>query len=244
MFDNLDKQKTDIPKEKAVDDIFAETDSVSAVNAGMNSNNIQAQPAGLAARSYDKNGGSDKKESTQYKKLIIIVLSVFILAALAYLVYAKFLSSPEAADQSLTNNKVSTTTNTDTSVDLNNTQQGANISGETNTNQGDFVEPVINNDVVTPSSSTDIQIPVVIEDSTSTVATPVDSDADSLTDAEEIALGTNINLIDSDFDGLSDYEEVRVYGTDPLNADTDGDGYKDGDEVKNGYNPNGDGLLQ
>ncbi|MEK7498366.1 MAG: hypothetical protein AAB611_00715, partial [Patescibacteria group bacterium] len=26
-------------------------------------------------------------------------------------------------------------------------------------------------------------------------------------------------------------------------ADTDGDGFKDGDEVKNGYNPNGTGKL-
>ncbi|MCF7860138.1 thrombospondin type 3 repeat-containing protein [Patescibacteria group bacterium] len=59
-----------------------------------------------------------------------------------------------------------------------------------------------------------------------------------------MALGTDINLIDSDFDGLSDYEEVRVYGTNPLNPDTDGDGYTDGDEVKNGYNPNGEGILQ
>jgi len=56
-------------------------------------------------------------------------------------------------------------------------------------------------------------------------------------------LGTNINLIDSDFDGLSDYEEVKVYGTNPLNDDTDGDSFKDGDEIKSGYNPKGEGQL-
>ncbi|MFH1482518.1 MAG: hypothetical protein ABIE46_03290, partial [Patescibacteria group bacterium] len=33
------------------------------------------------------------------------------------------------------------------------------------------------------------------------------------------------------------------YKTDPKNPDTDGDGYKDGDEVKNGFNPNGSGKL-
>jgi len=42
--------------------------------------------------------------------------------------------------------------------------------------------------------------------------------------------------IDSDQDGLSDAMEA-LYKTDPNNYDTDGDGYKDGDEVANGYDP-------
>lgn len=41
---------------------------------------------------------------------------------------------------------------------------------------------------------------------------------------------------DSDQDGLSD-EEERAYGTDPNKADTDGDSYSDGTEVKSGYDP-------
>jgi competence protein ComGC len=48
---------------------------------------------------------------------------------------------------------------------------------------------------------------------------------------------------DSDKDGLSDFEEISKYNADPFNFDTDGDGYKDGDEVKNGFNPNGEGKL-
>jgi len=48
--------------------------------------------------------------------------------------------------------------------------------------------------------------------------------------------------IDTDNDGLSD-EKEEMYDTDPNNPDTDGDGYLDGDEVKNGYNPNGEGKL-
>jgi uncharacterized protein YpmB len=47
--------------------------------------------------------------------------------------------------------------------------------------------------------------------------------------------GTGSNL-DSDMDGLNDNME-EVYGTDKNNPDTDGDGYKDGEEVKNGYDP-------
>jgi len=42
--------------------------------------------------------------------------------------------------------------------------------------------------------------------------------------------------IDSDSDGLPDSVE-KIYNTNPTNPDTDSDGYKDGDEVKNGYNP-------
>jgi len=41
---------------------------------------------------------------------------------------------------------------------------------------------------------------------------------------------------DADTDGLSNAKEI-IFGTDGLNADTDLDGYKDGDEVENGYDP-------
>ncbi len=42
---------------------------------------------------------------------------------------------------------------------------------------------------------------------------------------------------DSDKDGLSDNEEQNIYGTNPINADTDNDSFKDGEEVNNGYSP-------
>lgn len=49
---------------------------------------------------------------------------------------------------------------------------------------------------------------------------------------------------DIDGDGLSDYEEKYIYGTDPKNFDTDGDGMNDGNEVKRGRNPLGPGTLK
>jgi len=70
-----------------------------------------------------------------------------------------------------------------------------------------------------------------------------DSDQDGLSDDLELSFGTDILKIDTDGDLLSDFDEKMVYQTDPLVADTDGDGYLDGDEVKNGYNPKGDGQL-
>ena len=52
--------------------------------------------------------------------------------------------------------------------------------------------------------------------------------------ADELS-GKNI-VEDPDQDGLTT-EEERLYGTDSMNRDTDGDGYSDGVEVKGGYDP-------
>ncbi|MCL4210089.1 MAG: hypothetical protein KJZ68_05455, partial [Phycisphaerales bacterium] len=64
-----------------------------------------------------------------------------------------------------------------------------------------------------------------------------DTDSDGLTDADEIALGTDPNKPDTDGDGLLDGTEVEMAianGTncpDPLSPDSDGDGLTDGAEV-------------
>jgi outer membrane protein OmpA-like peptidoglycan-associated protein len=59
-----------------------------------------------------------------------------------------------------------------------------------------------------------------------------DNDGDGLTKREEKELGTDPNNPDTDGDGLKDGEEVRTYFTNPLNPDTDGDSLTDGDEVR------------
>jgi len=61
-------------------------------------------------------------------------------------------------------------------------------------------------------------------------------------DCGEISTSSEL-LQDSDNDGLLDEEETE-YGTDINNPDTDGDGYLDGDEIKNGFNPAGEGELE
>ncbi len=53
--------------------------------------------------------------------------------------------------------------------------------------------------------------------------------------ADDETNGKNI-FQDSDQDGLSNDEE-KLYGTDPLERDTDGDSYSDGVEVEGGYDP-------
>lgn len=48
---------------------------------------------------------------------------------------------------------------------------------------------------------------------------------------------------DADRDGLV-WEDEREIGTDPNKADTDGDGYVDGEEVQGGFNPLGEGRKE
>ncbi len=54
-------------------------------------------------------------------------------------------------------------------------------------------------------------------------ATLGDADDDGLCDAEELILRTNPNLADTDGDGLDDDDEVLIYGSSPINVDSDGD---------------------
>jgi hypothetical protein len=42
---------------------------------------------------------------------------------------------------------------------------------------------------------------------------------------------------DNDHDGLTNYEECIIYGTNPDNKDSNGDGVEDGHAVSMGYNP-------
>ncbi len=58
-----------------------------------------------------------------------------------------------------------------------------------------------------------------------------DVEPDGLTNAEELDLGTDPGDADTDGDGLTDGDEVNTHGSDPLDEDTDGDGWTDGDEV-------------
>lgn len=64
-----------------------------------------------------------------------------------------------------------------------------------------------------------------------------DYDNDGLPDVQEITRGTNPLIADTDGDGLTDGAEVNIHHTNPLAADTDGDGLTDGAEV-NTYHTN------
>lgn len=77
----------------------------------------------------------------------------------------------------------------------------------------------------------------------------VSDDINTSTSTEETDLESDNNesdfilIKDTDSDGLGD-EEEKVLLTDINNIDTDGDGYLDLEEIKNGYNPAGEGILE
>ncbi len=70
-----------------------------------------------------------------------------------------------------------------------------------------------------------------------------DTDGDGLLDSKEDQIKTDPKKIDTDGDELTDRQEIEIYKTSPLKKDTDADGFSDGAEVRNFYNPNGDGEL-
>lgn len=75
-----------------------------------------------------------------------------------------------------------------------------------------------------------------------------DADADGLSNGQEYALSTDPLAADTDGDGLTDLaERDGAFGvgvvTNPLHPDTDGDGLRDGWEVSNGLDPTDDGSA-
>lgn len=65
-----------------------------------------------------------------------------------------------------------------------------------------------------------------------------DTDADGLSDGEEVSAGKTSPLtVDSDGDGLSDGVEVNTHLTNPSKIDSDGDGLSDGEEIAAQLNP-------
>lgn len=236
MFNNLDNQTN--PSRQPVDDIFAETDRPSA---GAAQSDIETHNVGLASA----NGSLPSMETEpvsggrNYLKIVIIItLSIAFLGGV-YLAYTQFFKNSGKTDENII---------------IPNQEPKTDVKAVVSTSTGsEFVTeiPGVSTTTISPveiatsseASSSSVIIASSTEESEAPVVSLVDSDSDSLTDAEEIAAGTNLNVIDTDNDGLSDYEEVKIYKTNPLSADTDGDGYLDGAEVKSGYNPNGPGKL-
>lgn len=83
------------------------------------------------------------------------------------------------------------------------------------------------------AASTTKKNDAVLTTPSSTVKTdPIsDADRDGLMYDQEMKIGTDPNNADTDGDGLSDGKEVNEYKTNPKNFDTDNDGLTDGEET-------------
>jgi hypothetical protein len=111
-------------------------------------------------------------------------------------------------------------------------------NGETETEVVPINQPANVSEVPvnTPTSSNVIENNILFGE-------PVDTDSDGILDVDEARYRTDTLNWDTDGDGLSDGDEVLIWKTNPLVQDTDGDGYTDTVEIKNGYNPLGEGKL-
>ncbi|MHA1125419.1 MAG: hypothetical protein ACTSQX_07270 [Candidatus Heimdallarchaeota archaeon] len=78
----------------------------------------------------------------------------------------------------------------------------------------------------------------LIDDADDDSETTIEGGPDGLTNLEEYVLGTDPHNADTDGDGLTDGSEVNVYHTNPLKSDSDDDGFTDGDEIAAGTDPN------
>ncbi|MFH1690327.1 MAG: T9SS type A sorting domain-containing protein [Candidatus Eisenbacteria bacterium] len=82
-----------------------------------------------------------------------------------------------------------------------------------------------------------------VQDVGETNALDADSDDDLLIDGWEAMWGTDPLDPNSDDDGWTDYEEVILYGTNPNDDDTDGDGRIDGIGNEDETDADGDGAI-
>ncbi len=237
MFNDLNN--TNNPGRPAVDDIFAETDKPST--AGPQSD-IETHRVGLAANGETLPPIESERPTGNKKplKLIIIVVAVLAILGISYFAYSQFF---KPKDNSFTTTPVVNTKTNNTKTEATNQKTDEVKATSTDANFVAVIPGATTNPIVSQVGTSSATLATTSTSSEVQVESLIDSDGDGLTDVEERKAGTNSNVIDTDNDGLSDYEEVKVYHTDPLNADTDGDSYLDGAEVKGGYNPCGAGKL-
>jgi hypothetical protein len=114
---------------------------------------------------------------------------------------------------------------------------GTIIYGDINTGPGNTIitPPSIVQTAPPPVAEPVAAEPAPVDSATSAesaaVATDGDQDGDNLIDAREYELGLDPANADADGDGVADGDEVDIYGTDPWVWDTDGDGIADGEEL-------------
>ncbi len=215
-----------------VDDIFAETDKPAApgIQSDIETHNVGLANSGENLPPLPVEAPAEKSKS--YLKIIIIAVVVIAVLGGAYFTYSQFFKS------NIDSTPIVQTPAANTAVSADKPIVNATTSPVANP---EFVSgiPGMASSTISPITvATTTEFGGVASSTEISPASTIDSDGDALTDSEETVAGTNVNLIDTDNDGLSDYDEVRIYHSNPLVADTDGDGYLDGAEVTSGYDPN------
>jgi len=176
---------------------------------------------GLSGSSDNKflSAGEKGVNKNNFKKvgLVIIFLGLALIGAVVYLGY-RFIIKPQAetannlmGEQSLVRESIQRADESEKNI----------ATGEIETPVIDSVPvEIVSPDIFSPEpNSTDPSAPGFSgtnnQEEEIEILPVLDFDSDGLTDDEEVALGTNLELADSDGDGYSDLEEI-LNGYDPL----------------------------
>ncbi len=184
------------------------------------------------------------------KRLILIVALVVVLLGGGVAVAALlFPSNTPAANTVVTNttntantnktsnqNKVVNTTPANTTSNTNSVLPGANTNGSSNLNT--VITNTVNTNITTPSNlNTNFSV------TNSSGNTNVVANANTTVNTNTSSTLPVSYSSDTDGDKFNNYLEEWL-GTNPNNADSDGDGFPDGQEVAGGYSPLGAGDLR
>ncbi|MDX9893408.1 MAG: thrombospondin type 3 repeat-containing protein [Patescibacteria group bacterium] len=164
-------------------------------------------------------------KKSQWGLIIIIIVGILVIIGLAVMAVYLNESLKNRTDLSNVANtnadlEVNTNTNVNSpSVNLNTNVATSTGLGTTNTNTNTDI-PTSTNTNVNTNVNAGVNTNVNISQPIQPLPFSVDSDNDTLTDVEE-----------------------SLYGTDSQSGDSDGDGFKDGSELVNGYDPTRPGLT-
>lgn len=179
----------------------------------------------LGSSSASGKPGSPKPKGKSRK--ILIALAVILVVALGVIAAVLFTDvlNKNSANTNNTNLVINTSTgnlNANANSNLNaNVNANSNLNANGNTNQETNENSNANVNLnANANSNLNANVNANSNVSNSQAKSSVDTDKDSLTDAEEV-----------------------IFGTNPSSQDTDKDGFLDGQEVKLGYNPNGQAKL-
>ncbi|MFH0818867.1 MAG: hypothetical protein V1898_02645 [Patescibacteria group bacterium] len=164
---------------------------------------------------------------------VIIVAVVAILGGAGYLIYSNIPSGTDAIVSNENSNE--------------NTNQQANSNENSNTNNEDSTNKNSNKNTNTNSNDNVNKNNSKVNSNTNTNTnnnnnTNTNTNENTNTASEPKTTKKVVIAQDKDIDGLSVAEE-KIYGTKVDKPDTDADGYKDGSEIINGYNPAGAGTI-
>jgi hypothetical protein len=217
MFEDLKKEQQNNLSggDKKVDDIFAETDKTEKSQEG--SPTPPSSADGLKTEAPQMSGFDDFDDGGSRAKKILKTLFVIIIILAIIGVGAYFVYSRFMVPATL-----------DTPQEM---------QEDPYHDDNDF--DIIDEDMVSDPGFFDEEEDGVIEDAEETEAIEID-DEDFVPIEESMEALMNM---DSDGNGLSDFAEIYIFGTDPFNPDTDGDGFLDGEEIMNCFNPLGEGKI-